>query len=280
MLLAATDLRTEYEVLGMVKGSSTKAKHLERTLSLSSQDNRWRCKGILGAARRGESRSGGEDGCCGKGDRSQRDHRHSLFNKQHQQWNRGDRRLRDCSADLAIYGSILRSERMFAMNHINSGFVRGRRDASRKATALAVAAIALLTVCLLQLPAVSGTGPAVAFAADVPGSTSDAAASIGSATALAASADLADGQDTPLVLVWRDELVFRVLGSDFGRVELELHRSADGLAKFIDQTYYDAQATEIVTEWIFGQDAAAPALKLYSFSVETPAGNPMRESPC
>jgi alpha-beta hydrolase superfamily lysophospholipase len=162
---------------------------------------------------------------------------------------------------------------MFAMNHINSGFVRGRRDASRKATALAVAAIALLTVCLLQLPAVSGTGPAVAFAADVPGSTSDAAASIGSATALATSADLADGQDTPLVLVWRDELVFRVLGSDFGRVELELHRSADGLAKFIDQTYYDAQATEIVTEWIFGQDAAAPALKLYSFSVETPAGN-------
>lgn len=101
---------------------------------------------------------------------------------------------------------------MFAMNHINSGFVRGRRDASRKATALAVAAIALLTVCLLQLPAVSGTGPAVAFAADVPGSTSDAAASIGSATALATSADLADGQDTPLVLVWRDELVFRVLG--------------------------------------------------------------------
>ena len=98
------------------------------------------------------------------------------------------------------------------MNHINSGFVRGRRDASRKATALAVAAIALLTVCLLQLPAVSGTGPAVAFAADVPGSTSDAAASIGSATALATSADLADGQDAARACLERRARVQGKLG--------------------------------------------------------------------
>jgi len=32
MLLATTDLRTEYEVLGMVKGSSTKAKHLGKDI--------------------------------------------------------------------------------------------------------------------------------------------------------------------------------------------------------------------------------------------------------
>jgi len=31
-LLATTDLRTEYEVLGMVKGSSTKAKHLGKDI--------------------------------------------------------------------------------------------------------------------------------------------------------------------------------------------------------------------------------------------------------
>lgn len=94
-----------------------------------------------------------------------------------------------------------------------------------------------------------------------------AAAEVGS-TAFSLGRDASDPG-----LVWADQLAFRVLGSEFARIELELFRTPEGFAQLIDRAYYDSQATKVVTQWEF-DDSTAPLLpQRYAFSVVTPGGS-------
>lgn len=71
-------------------------------------------------------------------------------------------------------------------------------------------------------------------------------------------------------LVWRDELVYSIVGSPMATIELEMLRSAEGMARFISRNHYSAQATDVVTEWELDAAAAPISFQRYSFSVTAP----------
>ncbi|NLU41314.1 MAG: alpha/beta hydrolase, partial [Firmicutes bacterium] len=71
-------------------------------------------------------------------------------------------------------------------------------------------------------------------------------------------------------LVWRDELVYNIFGSPVATIELEMLRSAEGLARLISRNHYSAQATDVVTEWEFDAAAAPISFQRYSFSATAP----------
>ena len=156
---------------------------------------------------------------------------------------------------------------VFFMNRTDSACFRNRCAANRRATPQIAIAVALLVVCQVQLCPVCVFGQAVALASSAP----DATALTSSAPDAAAQEEA--GQDAAYQLVWKDELTYRLLGSDFARVELELYRSADGTAKYVDRTHYEAQATEVVTEWILDETSPLPVFKDYSFSLSAPGVN-------
>jgi pimeloyl-ACP methyl ester carboxylesterase len=64
--------------------------------------------------------------------------------------------------------------------------------------------------------------------------------------------------------------VYNIFGSPVATIELEMLRSAEGLARFISRNHYSAQATDVVTEWEFDAAAAPISFQRYSFLATAP----------
>jgi pimeloyl-ACP methyl ester carboxylesterase len=85
-----------------------------------------------------------------------------------------------------------------------------------------------------------------------------------------AACTIAQAGEPESQLGWRDELVYRLLGSPLATIELEMLRPAEGPSRFTSRNHYTAQATEVVAEWEFDGHTAPISFRHYSFSVTAP----------